>query len=407
MSEQSTQAIDPAQAFAALESFVIDNEDLVELEERIGRFNIFDALGIVRVEIRHSNFLAWLLDPAESHGTGQLFLRSLLMDVLRQTPHDLRPMSPVELDGLELGGVEIKREADNIDILIAAEEPPLVIAIENKIDAGEHSDQLNRYRAVVEKRYPDHKKLFVFLTRSGSEPSDDAWTMYSYAELHSTLTRARRLSRDSIGDDVGAFVDHYLRMIGSRFMNDPKIDELCERIYKNHRQALDLIFERKGDARSQLVSAFAQAIEYTGYQSKVSDRTSISYRFTPQEWIEVLPPINHQSQMDPSGWIFMQFKVDQQLRNARIEIRIGPTTDAGVRSRLLDAMRKSSEDYEFRLNRERVSERWTKVYLKYSFRSQSPLEINDELLDKVRQSANDSVKSMQKMTELFREVFSK
>ncbi len=29
---------------AALESFVVDNDDLLRLEERIGRFNIFDAL---------------------------------------------------------------------------------------------------------------------------------------------------------------------------------------------------------------------------------------------------------------------------------------------------------------------------------------------------------------------------
>ena len=52
----------------ALERFVAENDDLLALEEQIGRFNIFDALGIARVEIRHSNYLAWLLTPGESHG---------------------------------------------------------------------------------------------------------------------------------------------------------------------------------------------------------------------------------------------------------------------------------------------------------------------------------------------------
>ena len=70
----------------ALEQFVVDNDRLLELEARIGRFNIFDALGIVNAEIRHSNFLAWLLDPGESHGMGGLFLKAVLMDLLRQTP---------------------------------------------------------------------------------------------------------------------------------------------------------------------------------------------------------------------------------------------------------------------------------------------------------------------------------
>ena len=106
-----------------MEHFVVDNDDLLELEQRIGRFNIFDALGIARVEIRHSNFLAWLLDPAESHGQGLLFLRAVLMDLLRDAPVERRVLSPVELDGAELRGVEIRREWRHIDILITCQEP--------------------------------------------------------------------------------------------------------------------------------------------------------------------------------------------------------------------------------------------------------------------------------------------
>ncbi len=124
----------------ALEHFVVQNDDLLELEQRIGRFNIFDALGVARVEIRHSNFLAWLLDPAESHGQGSLFLRAILMDLLRDAPVEHRVLSPVELDGAELRGVEIQREWKHIDILITCQEPRFVIAIENKIDSGEHRD---------------------------------------------------------------------------------------------------------------------------------------------------------------------------------------------------------------------------------------------------------------------------
>jgi hypothetical protein len=54
-------------ALAALERFVVEKDDLFQLEESIGRFNIFDALNVGCVEIRHSSFLAWLLDPADSH----------------------------------------------------------------------------------------------------------------------------------------------------------------------------------------------------------------------------------------------------------------------------------------------------------------------------------------------------
>src|SRR6266850_2006060 len=102
----------------ALERFVVENDDLLKLESRIGRFNIFDALGITRVEIRHSNFLAFILDPAESHGLGQLFLKAVLMDLLKKAPPELRPLSPIDLDGTDLRGVEVQREWSHIDLLI-------------------------------------------------------------------------------------------------------------------------------------------------------------------------------------------------------------------------------------------------------------------------------------------------
>ncbi len=158
------------EALKALERFVVENDDLLALEERIGRFNIFDALGVARAEIRHSNFLAWLLDPAESHGQGALFLKSILIDLLAQTPPEMRPFSPVQLDGAELRGVDIRREWRNIDILIACEEPKFVIAIENKIGSGEHGQQLSRYEEVVGEHFAHRDAMFVYLTTEGSEP---------------------------------------------------------------------------------------------------------------------------------------------------------------------------------------------------------------------------------------------
>src|SRR6266702_430400 len=121
----------------ALERFVVENDDLLQLESHIGRFNIFDALSITRVEIRHSNFLAFLLDPAESHGQGQLFLKAILMDLLKKAPPEGRPLSPIDLDGADLRGVEVRREWKNIDLLIICQEPRFIFVIENKIRSKE------------------------------------------------------------------------------------------------------------------------------------------------------------------------------------------------------------------------------------------------------------------------------
>lgn len=138
-----------AEDLTALERFVVDNDDILTLESLIGRFNIFDALAISNTEIRHSNFLAFILDPAESHGQGQLFLKAVLMDLLKASPAGLRPFSPIDLDGLDLRGVSVRREWRHIDLLITCEEPPFVVAVENKVGSHEHSGQLSRYEKTM------------------------------------------------------------------------------------------------------------------------------------------------------------------------------------------------------------------------------------------------------------------
>ena len=52
----------------APECFLVGNRDLERLEVLLDRFNILEALGVVRQELRHSDFLRFLLDPRNPHG---------------------------------------------------------------------------------------------------------------------------------------------------------------------------------------------------------------------------------------------------------------------------------------------------------------------------------------------------
>ena len=61
---------DPAAAQRALDAFLVDNQELEQLTARLSAFNLFNVLRIDHAEIRHSNVLAWLLTPGESHGLG-------------------------------------------------------------------------------------------------------------------------------------------------------------------------------------------------------------------------------------------------------------------------------------------------------------------------------------------------
>mgnify|MGYP006273818431 CR=1 FL=1 len=358
--DDGTDHVEPV---AALERFVVDNEALLELEARIGRFNVFDALGVVRQEIRHSTFLRWLLDPNESHGQGALFLRAVLMDVLRHTPAELRPLSPIDLDGVELRGVDVRTEWNRVDVLITSEEPAFVVAIENKVDSSEHGDQLSRYHKVVGRHFGDRRSLFVYLTREGDEPSHEGWTAYSYRRVHDVLVRVMRMNEGAIGDDVRVFLEHYVSLLRGRFMDDPEIDGLVAKIYKQHRQAIDLIFERRGDPRKCAALRFADLLEESVMDWRVHV-TGYACQFFPAEWERFVPPVAKGMAISDRALLFGGVRADPN--RLEFNVSIAPATDPEVRSRLVDLIAERGSDFELSVPKN-PTDQWTRIRKKMRF----------------------------------------
>lgn len=383
--DSSIAELTPKEAVAALERFVINNDELLELEERVGRFNIFDALGVVRQEIRHSNFLAWLLDPAESHGQGQLFLKAILMDLLRETPIENRPLSPIGLDGVDLTGVEVRREWRNIDILIVAHEPAIVIAIENKIDAGEHSNQLARYEKVVRTAFPNHQPMFVFLTPEGDEPSEEDWTTYTYGDIHRVLSRCMRRNESVIGGDVYAFVQHYLNILRGELMDDPVIDDLCRKIYQNHRQAITLISERFGNPRAEIVSSFIDTLRDDEVKWIIESHPN-NVLFLPHSWQDWLPAIGEYlpKGRDPRLWLWMILGVGPTW--VQMRMYLGPTNDAAPRQRILDRVGKIGSDAGFKTLRANPGGSRATIYSERIATDKSGITAAPEIIKKIETS---------------------
>lgn len=73
---------------------LVDDADFHDLDERLGRFNLFEAMGGVRAELRHSNFLAFLFSPSRAHGLGALVLEKTVRAILASTPAALGPCDP-------------------------------------------------------------------------------------------------------------------------------------------------------------------------------------------------------------------------------------------------------------------------------------------------------------------------
>jgi hypothetical protein len=241
------------------------------------------------------------------------------MDLLRQTPVEQRLFSPIKLDGGELLGIEVRREWRNIDLLITCDNPSFVIAIENKINTSEHSNQLARYQKTIHEsdQLKSYKhKQFVYLTPDGSEASEDDWTVYSYSNLYRVLKKTRDASVDQIGEDVTVFLDHYLRILRSRFMDDPEIIEACREIYKNHRQAIDLIIANAG---SPIVEQIHEAIEADSENWVVLNKYGRGIDFLPKEWYEILPAIGIKSQRGDKGWLHMTIYLDSYQDVSRVQ----------------------------------------------------------------------------------------
>lgn len=175
----------------ALTSLLMDCSELSDLEALLSRFNIFQVLRAARHEIRHSNMLAWLLTPDETHGLGDRFFRRWLMQIVHSADDDIKHRlllpSPIEIDALDIETVEVARERENIDLLLvvrAINGALWTICVEIKVELTQHSNQLKRYKEVVERGYPKaEQRLFVFLTKNQEEPDDMDFITSSFAVI--------------------------------------------------------------------------------------------------------------------------------------------------------------------------------------------------------------------------------
>lgn len=165
----------------ALEDFWVGNEDLDRLEAYLGRFNILEALGVVRQELRHSDFLAFLMDPKGNDDLGDAFVKRLLQRILMVAGDVPVSVTPIELERWTLARITVQKEWQYLDILLLDEDHELAVIVENKIGTGEHSDQLQRYIDIVEQHHPGWRIVPLYLTPSGVAPSHKSaksWTVW-------------------------------------------------------------------------------------------------------------------------------------------------------------------------------------------------------------------------------------
>lgn len=149
-----------------------------EISRRGENFNVFNVLGLWSEEVRlHSAMLAELLNPEGSHGCGEAFLKLFIEQVLKIEITDATNMLGKVVTTTEyyIGRINNEgTEGGRIDILIDIPResgiPSLII--ENKIYAGDQSNQLLRYYQFANNKYHSSENFkILYLTLWGNSAS--------------------------------------------------------------------------------------------------------------------------------------------------------------------------------------------------------------------------------------------
>ncbi len=266
----------------ALEAFAARNPELEQLERLLGQFNIFEALGAARQELRHSDFLAFLLNPKQNHGLGASFLKTFLQEAALAADSDATDL-PVDLDAWTFEAVEVRREWGHIDVLVIDERARFVVLIENKIDTGEGADQLARYYQTVQQRWPGYAVFALYLTPEGAEPSDLRYQAVGYELICRVVEEVAESAKATLDQAVHLLMTHYAQMLRKHIVSDSHISALCRSIYSQHRQALDLIYKHRPDRRSE-IREIALRLLSEGHDWKILSKWKSGVSFRPHAW---------------------------------------------------------------------------------------------------------------------------
>ncbi len=263
---------------------LVDDRDFHRIDEHLRRFNLFEAMGAVRGELRHSNFLSFILSPTRSHGIGSSFLLKFIRAAIAKQPPERRVARSIELIVADLENAVIYRERDNIDLLIELKQIKLIVLIENKIDAAVGDGQLQKYKEITKARYPDFRHLFILLTPDGIEPDDDDYVALDYSEVADLVDST--LSRDQLIDaDISLILKHYVQMLRRHIVEDEQLADLARQLYERHKEAFDFINEHRPQP-DNLLDGIRQLIESN--EKLVADRHApMMLRFAPKQWAGV------------------------------------------------------------------------------------------------------------------------
>jgi hypothetical protein len=275
-------------------------EDLNEIEREISKFNddlkvreltnlyyeksLPEILGVNRDENSHSNFLAWILNPSESHKLRDFALKKFITNMVNSKLLKTGALPP-EIRGMLIGGAysltdtAITREkhlgqSGRVDLHIETAVRPdnpkggetgykIRIIIENKVGSTEGQNQTQRYYDHYNKQKDGYFNLFAYLTPLSSirleelEESEcgcKEFVQINYQLIVDTILEPA-LERD-IPEHAKSIITDYIRSLSKPSFNDEGADNQEEIIMAVGKKEKELLLSFWENHKRLITSAF-------------------------------------------------------------------------------------------------------------------------------------------------------
>lgn len=330
-----------------LEKLLLNDDDFLQLEKEFDQFCPFEALGMVRSEVRHGNFLAYMLNPGRPHGFHGEVLRAFLLAVSRNSlsTRGAFQLKPLDVHLMDTQQADVRREWRNIDLLIVFQSEKIVIPVELKIESTQGIDQLRRYREIAENEWPVNqgwRHLNVFLTKYDEEPVDaDHWQPLAINDLVKELELVAGKTNAGPG---GESLVAYLKMLRRHHLDDFRLEEIARKLWSRHREALEFLVERQPDATGNLFDAvkdrkidILKSLQNNGLNVVLDAEHKAIVRFAFESW-DALPGFKYSNWTESRRFILLELKREKSKINAYLYL--GPGNEE-VRSEYVSLLGKT------------------------------------------------------------------
>jgi hypothetical protein len=375
--------------------FELENDaTFQQLNQQVNSFNTLKILKLENHEIRHSNILAWLLNPKENHSLRDYFLRKMIEHLILIDENSNNPQYEAvgEILNHSLMDSHVYREVKTdknrfIDLLIVNQQLKSILLIENKFYSTESKNQLDDYLDFIQHTFEDFTIIPIYLTLDGEDPSNQQYFILTYERIESILHTILMLYQDQLSDNVYKFIEDYNQILKEKFY--PNQDQILKAIdiYRNHKPTIDTLFEETSMLNKQLQFESGYQFEFMmKYKNTINyifkhGQNILSYsfeQFLHQQFDEevlynahptvpnLLPPEWHpisQIQLrEPNYWLGKGLIVwFEQTNDSRLRLiaEVGPMEYAG-RLSLLEQLEKIG--LSFKENSKLEKARYTRFF---------------------------------------------